>query len=100
MPTTTTPRRTAGRKTARPSIPRRRKPQPPSRGEQIFGLLTKAVPSAAAAKKAKPSGKGGKLALLGAAGGVAALLKNRDKLPFGGGKSTQPPGAPPETPAA
>ena len=46
-------------------------------------MLTKAMPSAAAAKKAKPSGKGRNLALLGVAGGLAAAIKNRDKLSFG-----------------
>ena len=76
---------------------RRRKPQPPpSKGKQILGLLSSAVPSAATAKKAKPSGKGSKgLALLGAAGGLAAVLKNRQKLPFVGRSGTDAAPPPP-----
>jgi hypothetical protein len=69
--TATTPR-------TRPSI--RRKPQPQSKGQQVLKALTSAVPAGKAASKAKSAGnkaptKG--LALLGAAGGAAALLKNR-----------------------
>jgi hypothetical protein len=69
--TTSTPR-------TRPSI--RRKPQPQSKGQQVLKALTSAVPAGKAAGKAKKAGnkaptKG--LALLGAAGGAAALLKNR-----------------------
>lgn len=56
-------------------------------------MLTKALPSAGVAKKAKPSGKGRNLALLGVAGGLAAAIKNRDKLSFGRGKTE--PVAPP-----
>lgn len=85
MPTTASPRR--------PAVPRRRKPQPPSKQEQFLGFVTKALPSAAAAKKAKPSGKGKNFALLGIAGGLAAAIKNRDKLPFGARKQTPPPAA-------
>lgn len=95
MPTTSSPRRTASRpSTGRRPTPRgprtttptrtrpslRRKPQPQSKGQQILGAVTKALPSAAAAKKVKPSGKGRNVALLGIAGGLAAAIKNRDKL--------------------
>ncbi|CAA9534826.1 MAG: hypothetical protein AVDCRST_MAG85-4001 [uncultured Solirubrobacteraceae bacterium] len=80
-PATTTARttRTAPR-VGRPSLPGRRKPQPQSNAQKIFGAVTKALPSAAAAKKVKPSGKGKNVALLGIAGGLAAAIKNRDKL--------------------
>ena len=57
--------------------------------------MTKALPSAAAAKKVKPSGMGKNVALLGIAGGLAAAIKNREKLSFG---KKQPP--PPAAPAA
>lgn len=96
MPTTASPRRSTPRTPAsrrptpratarptpraRPSLPLRRKPQPQSKGQQILGAVTKALPSAAAAKKVKPSGKGRNVALLGIAGGLAAAIKNRDKL--------------------
>jgi uncharacterized membrane protein len=106
MPTTSSPRRTTSRPTtgrrvtprsprpttptrsSRPSFPGRRKAQPQSKGQQILGAVTKALPSAAAAKKAKPTGKGRNVALLGIAGGLAAAIKNRDKLPFG--KKSEP----------
>lgn len=59
-------------------------------------MLSSAVPSAAAAKKARPSGKGSKgLALLGAAGGLAAVLKNRNRLPFVGRRGDEGPMPPP-----
>ena len=62
-------------------MPRRRKPAPQSKGQQVLKALTSAVPAGKAANKAKSAGgkaptKG--LALLGAAGGVAAFLKNRN----------------------
>ena len=70
---TTTPR-------SRPSI--RRKPQPQSKGQQVLKALTSAVPAGKAAGKAKnAAGKPPKgLLVLGAAGGLAAALKNRKKL--------------------
>lgn len=84
MPTTT-PRRPAGRSAAtrrppvaRPGMPRRRKPQPQSNGQKVLGMLTKALPPAAAAKRATPSGKGGKGLALLAAGGLAAFAKKRN----------------------
>ena len=95
MPTTASPRRSARPAASRrPSVPRRRKPQPPSKQQQIVGFVTKALPSAAAAKKVKPSGKGKNFALLGVAGGLAAAIKNRDKLPFGKKQQQPPPPAP------
>jgi Pyruvate/2-oxoacid:ferredoxin oxidoreductase gamma subunit len=88
MPTTTprttrragSPRRTPVSTTPyRPSL-RRRKPEPQGKGQQLLAALTSAVPAGKAASKAKSAGaktptKG--LALLGAAGGVAAFLKSR-----------------------
>ena len=97
MPTTA-PRRSSARRTtprtSRPSLPRRRKPEPQSNAQKILGAVTKALPSAAAAKKARPRGKGKNFALLGIAGGRAAAIKNRDKLSFG---KKQPPEGPPPT---
>ena len=90
-PTRSTPR-TTGRTTGRPfagttSTPRsrpsiRRKPQPQSKGQQVLKALTSAVPAGKAAGKAKnAAGKPPKgLLVLGAAGGLAAALKNRKKL--------------------
>ncbi len=79
----TPPRRTPAATTprSRPSMPLRRKPQPQSKGQQLFKALSSALPAGKAASKAKSAGgkaptKG--LALLGAAGGVAALLKQRN----------------------
>lgn len=92
MPTTTSPRTgrragTARRAPAastprsRPSLPRRRKPEPQSKGQQVLKAVTSALPAGKAASKAKSAGgkaptKG--LALLGIAGGVAAALKSRN----------------------
>jgi hypothetical protein len=109
MPSTTprsTPRRatTAGRTAAttprsRPSIPLRRKPQPQSKGQQLLKALSSAVPAGKAASKAKSAGgkaptKG--LALLGAAGGVAAFLKQRNAKKA---QADSVPVEPPVTPA-
>ena len=90
---TTTPR-------SRPSI--RRKPQPQSKGQQVLKALTSAVPAGKAAGKAKnAAGKPPKgLLVLGAAGGLAAALKNRKKLSskLGGGTEPQPVAAEPVVP--
>ena len=93
-------RSTATRTSRTPSL--RRKPQPKSKGQQILGALTSAVPAGKAASTVKSGAsktptKG--LAILGAAGGLAAVLKSRGKLPFGGGSQPEPvaPPAPPVT---
>ena len=81
--------------TSRPSL--RRKP-PQSKGQQILGALTSAIPAGKAASKAKSAGgkaptKG--LALLGAAGGVAAFLKQRNaKKAEAGSVPVEPPVTP------
>ena len=120
MPTTTprrsasaprrTPSRPATRPTGRPTArfatptPRtrpsiRRKPQPQSKGQQVFKALSSALPAGKAAGKAKSAaGKPPKgLLVLGAAGGLAAALKNRSKLTskFGGGSTPEPVAAEP-----
>lgn len=103
MPTTTprrpAPRRATARRTpptARPSIPGRRKQAPPSRGGQLLGLVSKALPPAVATKKAAKKGgsKGRNLALLGIAGGLAAAIKKRNA------KQQQPEVAVPPVPPA
>ena len=75
----TQPRRTtATTPRTRPSLPLRRKPQPQSKGQQVFKAISSALPAGKVASKAKSGGKAPKgLALLGAAGGVAAFLKQR-----------------------
>ena len=85
MPTTASPRRPATRTTprSRPSLHLRRKAQPQSKRQKVVGAVTKALPAAVVAKKATPSGKKRNVALLGIAGGLAAAIKNRDKLSFG-----------------
>jgi hypothetical protein len=92
---TTAPRRTPGRPTpaarTRPSIPGRRRRPPQSKGQQLLGALTKALPTGAAGKaatKAKPSGKRVPLAVLGA--GAAAAFTQRDKLAGLFGRKSEP----------
>ena len=86
-PSRPTPR-TTGRPTGRFATPTRRsrptirrKPQPQSKGQQLFKALSSAIPAGKAASKAKSAGgkaptKG--LARRGGAGGVAAPLRNRN----------------------
>ena len=108
-PSRPTPR-TTGRPTGRFATPTRRsrptirrKPQPQSKGQQALKALTSALPAGQAAGKAKSAaGKPPKgLLVLGAAGGIAAALKNRSKLSskLGGSGSTPDPVATEPVPA-
>jgi hypothetical protein len=114
MPTTTPRRPVAPRRattarptrTTRPSIPGRRKPAPPSRGGQLLGLVTKALPPAVASKRTvgkKGGSKGRNLALLGIAGGLAAAIKKRsakkEEQEVAVASVPPVPPAPPVTPA-
>jgi len=93
-----TPRRAAGPRvkprtgTRRPTVPsvRRRQPQQ-STGRKILSAIGNAIPAAgagkAASKAARKPPKGA--LLLAGAGGLAAAVKNRDKLTGLFGKSKQ-----------